>query len=349
MQAPVTIVIPTHRRPRFLARALEHYAPAGFPVLVADSSDQPQAGAGSLPGVVYHHMPGVPFLEKVRSIMPLVGTPCMAFCADDDFTLPRAARACAEFLLANPDHSSAQGHYVMAMPTHAGVELSPGYPANFQVRVDAEDPATRLRQLFSPYVQNFYAVHRTETWRAFYALPTERIPHYCVLELLGAMLGAILGKHKVLPLFYSVRDRSLDDDRGNPLRRENIDVVMSQPGHTAEYETFLSSLAGHLSAAAGLGQDRARRAVQEAVELFVSGTLRATRPRPFLKKLPKYAGRALDALSLGRRQAARAAEQARQQRDEFQRFFAMFDPASEGELRDILRRLDPTAGNQEPQ
>lgn len=349
MSLPVTIVIPSHRRPRYLARALEYYSQAGFPVLVADSSDAPLQGAGDLPGVAYFHKPGVPFLEKVRAIMPLVQTPCMAFCADDDFTVPRAALACAEFLLANPDYSSAQGHYVTATPSPAGMEFSPGYPDNHRVRVESDEPATRLREVFSPYVQNFYAVHRTETWRSFYALPTERIPHYCVLELLGAMLAAILGKHKVLPLFYSVRDHSLDDDRGNPMRRENIDVVMTRPEYADEYETFLASLAAHLGRRSGLDQEQSRAAVQGAVDLFVSGTLRSHRPRPFYKKLPKYAGRALDVLSLGRRQAARVAESARIRGEAFQTFFNMFDSASKEELRDIRTRLDIFGGYQEHQ
>ena len=342
MQPQVTIVIPTHQRPKYLARVLSYYAQTDFPVLVADSSPEACAGARSLAGpgnVDYHHMPGVAFLEKVRSIMPLVATPCMAFCADDDFTVPRAAKACAEFLAANPDYASCQGHYVMALPTAAGVELTAGYPANFQVRVDADDPAQRLRQLFSPYVQNFYAVHRTSTWRAFYALPTEKIPHYCVLELLGAMLAAILGKHRVLPLFYSVRDRFLDDDRKNPLRRENIDIVQADPAHALEYETFLASLAGHLSARTGCTGQTARREVASALDLFIQGTLRAHPRKPFHKKLPKYAARLLDVLSGGRRKAAAQSEAARQRAEDFQRFFSGFDAAAGAELASIVQRI----------
>lgn len=339
MPPHVSIVIPTHQRPRYLSRVLHYYSGTDLPVLVADSTPAPSSAAKGLRNVVYHHLPGVPFLEKVRSIMPLVDTPCMAFCADDDFIVPRAALQCAEFLAANPDHSSAQGHYVMAMPTESDLELCTGYPANFQVRVDSDLASERLMQVFSPYVQNFYAVHRTDTWRAFYALDTEKIPHYCVLELLGAMLAAIKGKHRVLPLFYSVRDRFLDEDRKNPLRRENIDTVSRSPEHAEEYETFLSSLAGHLSLGQGLSEPQARAAVQASVQAFISGTLRATPRRPFYKKLPKYAGRVLDALSGGRRQAARKREEDRLRRQDFERFFAGFDTLAHAELDDIVRTI----------
>lgn len=347
MQPQVTIVIPTHQRPQYLARALKYYAQTDFPVLVADSSNVASSAAAGQPNIVYHHMPGVPFLEKVRTIMPLVATPCMAFCADDDFTVPRAAKACAEFLLANPDYASAQGHYVMALPHATGVELEAGYPANFQVRVDSADPAKRLLQIFSPYVQNFYAVHRTSTWQAFYALRTEKIPHYCVLELLGAMLAAILGKHKVLPLFYSVRDRFLDDDRKNPLRRENIDTVSTDPAYAEEYETFLSSLAGHLNAQAGLSVKEARSAVQAALDLFVQGTLRARPRRTFCQKLPKYAGNLLDALTGGRRKAAAQREQARQREQDFSRLFSGFDAAARAELELIVQCIATSGGHRE--
>ena len=346
MQPQVTIVIPTHERPQYLSRALDYYARTDFPVLVADSSRVAHSAAIP-PNTFYRHMPGVPFLEKVGGFMPLVETPCMAFCADDDFTVPRAAKACAEFLMANPDYASAQGHYVMALPSATGVELEAGYPANFQVRVDSDDPAARLLQLFSPYVQNFYAVHRTATWRAFYALNTGKIPHYCVLELLAAMLAAILGKHKVLPLFYSVRDRFLDEDSKNPLRRENIDTVSVDPAHSEEYETFLASLAGHLSATAGLSPLDARRDVQAAVDLFVRGTLRAQPRRTFCQKLPKYAGRLLDTLSGGQRKAARQLDEARLRRENFQRFFSGFDAAAEAELTSIVQRIAASGGHRE--
>jgi len=339
MQPQVTIVIPTHERPQYLARTLKYYAQTDFPVLVVDSSRVASPDAAVLQNGAYRHMPGVPLLEKMRSIMPLVATPFMVFCADDDFTVPRAAQACADFLMANPDHSSAQGHYVMAMPGARGVELTAGYPGNFQVRVDSGDPSVRLRQLFSPYVQNFYAVHRTSTWQAFYALPTEKFSHYCILELLGAMLAAILGKHKVLPLLYSVRDRFLDDDRKNPLRRKNIDVISRDPAHAAEYEDFLASLAGHLCARTGLSPQEARRDIQAAVDLFIEGTLGTSTRKPFHKKIPKYAARFLDALSGGRRKAAMQREQAQLRQQEFERFFSSFDVAAEAELGSIVRSI----------
>lgn len=346
MQPQVTIVIPTHERPQYISRALDYCSRMAFPVLVADSSRA--AHAGAIPqNAVYLHMPGVPFLEKVRSIMPLVETPCMAFCADDDFLVPRAAQSCAAFLMANPDYASAQGHYVMALPSAQGVELEAGYPDNFRVRVDSDNPAERLLQLFSPYVQNFYAVHRTSTWQAFYALQTEKIPHYCVLELLAAMLAAILGKHTVLPVFYSVRDRFLDDDRKNPLRRENIDTVAADPAHAEEYATFLASLAGRLSAQARLSSQEARAAVQAAVDLFIAGTLRAQPRRTFCQKLPKYAGRALDVLTGGRRKAAAKREEIRQRAQDFTRFFSGFDAAAGAELEDIIQSIKASGGHRE--
>lgn len=339
MRPHLSIVIPTHQRPQYLARVLKYYAQTDLPVYVADSSLHVSSAAAGMPNVAYHHLPGVPFLEKVRSIMPLITTPFMAFCADDDFIVPRAGKQCTEFLVANPDYSSAQGHYVMAMPTGSAVELSTGYPGNFQVRVDSDDARERLLQIFSPYVQNFYAVHRTDTWRAFYALETEKIPHYCVLELLGAMLAAVMGKHKVLPLFYSVRDRYLDEDRKNPLRRENIDIVSSRAEYAGEYEVFMSSLAGGLRQRQGLSEEDARAAVQASVDLFVSGTLRATPRRPFLKKLPKYVDRVLGAFSSQRCKATKRHEADTQRRQEFERFFDAFDTEAHAELEQIVQAI----------
>lgn len=336
--APLTLIIPTHERQQYLSRVLNFYSdtmPFEITGLVVDSSAKTYAGKIP-PGFAYHHAPGVPLMEKIRRIIPLVSSPYIVFCADDDFILPRAALSCVAFLDENPDFASAQGHYVMAKLNAGSVDLDAGYTANFQVRVDSDDPAERLLQLFSPYVQNFYAVHRRSTWEAFFTLSTERIPHYCVLELLHAMLAAIHGKHAVLPLFYSVRDRSLEEDRKNPLRRVGIRDITTISTYAEEYGAFLSGLAGQLQRAAGLDDASARRAVQNAVDLYIKSYTSPPRTKTLRRRIEKILGKIVDLF--GRGAARKRAEEALRHND-LRRLLENFDASSKTELADITRRI----------
>lgn len=335
---PLTLIIPTHERQQYLFRVLNYYAermPGNITGLVVDSSADRYSGIVP-PGFAYHHAPGVPLMEKIRRIIPLVLSPYVVFCADDDFILPRAALSCVAFLNANRDFASAQGHYIMAKLNAGSVDLDAGYAAISQVHIQSNDPAERLLQLFSPYVQNFYAVHRRSTWEAFFTLPTQRVPHYCVLELLHAMLAAIHGKHAVLPLFYSVRDRSLEEDRKNPLRRVNIRSISTMPTYSDEYEAFLSGLAGQLQQTAGLDDASARHAVQNAVDLYIKNYTSPPKAKTLRRRVEKIAGKVVDLFGRGARRK-RVEEESR--RNELRRLLEGFDVLSKTELTDITRRI----------
>lgn len=111
----VTVIIPAHNRPERLKRLLDYYAGTGIRIIVPDSSDNRYTGSIDSSTTVYIHRPRLHFLHKIKEILPIISTPYVLYCADDDFAVPEAIEEIAGFLDANPDYSVAQGHYLILL------------------------------------------------------------------------------------------------------------------------------------------------------------------------------------------------------------------------------------------
>lgn len=332
MSADTTIFIPTHCRPGYLRRALAYYAGAGAEIVVADSS--PQAFPQPPAGVRYLHFPGLDYMSKLSRALEHIRTPYVVFCADDDFTVPRAIRACRDFLEANPGHVTAQGDYYAAEPQAGQVHMRRIYAQADQVRVDADSPEERLLQINDPYIPTFYAVQRVQVLRDYVAVAGDGLSNYNMLELCSAMVGAIHGKHGQLPLFYGVREAVPSHAPKDPRRRHGVEVVSRQPEYAAEFALFVERTAGLLRREHGLDPDRAQAAVRASVEAFVVRYCVHTPRRGFLRKLPKYVRRILNP---GGEAAARL-ERADQERRELESRFSVYDTQAGGE-RELVARL----------
>ncbi|MCD8292612.1 MAG: TIGR00180 family glycosyltransferase [Prevotellaceae bacterium] len=116
----VTVIIPAHNRPERLRRLLDYYSGTALQLLVPDSSDYPFPDADAYPTVTYLHRPRLHFLLKIREVLPLIKTPYVLYCADDDFTVQPAIGQVIDFLDAHPDYSVAQGHYLTFTPGKGG-------------------------------------------------------------------------------------------------------------------------------------------------------------------------------------------------------------------------------------
>jgi glycosyltransferase domain-containing protein len=340
MCAHVTIVIPSHCRPVLLARALAHYAPAGLPVIVADSSPEPQAGLPQ--GVDYLHLPGVGVEAKLELAAARVATPLAVLCADDDFTCLRSIRRCAEFLLAHPDHSAAHGHYLRVVRGRGGAVVEPCYVDTHRARIDADDPATRLVQLNRPYVPIFYAVARTEALRLAFGPGHGREVFYAASELAIGYAAAMLGKVAVLPTLHTVRDIVPSQDLAGA-RHDNLAVVSAAPEYREVFGLFIRRLTGELVRVSGLDAGAARAALMASVAGFVEGYCRRGPRRPFWRKLPKYGRRLARAVVPGL--AAREDAEAEQERKRaVAEYLAPAGEAAHEDLDDILAKLARTPG-----
>ena len=106
----VTVIIPAHNRPERLRRLLDYYSRTDIKILVPDSSDHPFADAEKYPDITYLHRPKLHFLLKLKEVLPMISTPYVLYCADDDFAVPSGIAQMTTFLDEHPDYSTAQGH-----------------------------------------------------------------------------------------------------------------------------------------------------------------------------------------------------------------------------------------------
>ena len=338
--ARVTILIPSHRRPELLARALAHYTPSGLPIIVADSSPEPFTRAEEFSQVRYLHLPGVPFEAKLQRLSGLVDTPYCVLCADDDFTSTTSILRCADFLDRHPDHCGAHGHYLRVVRGKTGALVEPCYRATHQAGIVSDDPVARLLELNKPYVPLFYAVLRVAVPRLAFGTGHETERFYAASELALGVAAAILGKVAVLPTLHTVRDIVPSQDLAGA-KNDSLAVVSTAPQYREVYERFVTRLSAALADAAKLAPQTARQAVLASLNAFIAGYCQHRPRRPFVRKLPKYLRRALHALVPPL--AARARREAdSQRRAELQAYLAPAGADAWAELDGILARLMAT-------
>jgi glycosyltransferase domain-containing protein len=338
----VSILIPSHLRPALLGRALEHYAPSGLPVIVADSSPAPFAGAGEFEHLQYLHLPGVPLEAKLQLLADRVATPYAVLCADDDFTSTASILRCAEFLDRNPDHSGAHGHYLRVLRGKAGTLVEPCYRDTHRAGIGSSDPATRLLELNRPYVPLFYAVLRAQVLREAFGPGHELERFYAASELALGIAAAALGKVAVLPTLHTVRDivPSMDLSGG---KSDSLLVVSTAPEYREAYEHMVVRLSGVLERVSGLAPQAARQAVLASLDGFIDGYCQPGKRRTFAQKLPKYCRRAAHALLPPLAARAQREAEARLQA-ELRAYLAPAGAEADAELARILARFRATPG-----
>lgn len=246
----VTVIIPAHNRPERLRRLLGYYAGTGIHILVPDSSDKPYTGPIDPHTTVYLHRPRMHFLLKLREVLPLIDTPYVLYCADDDFAVPEGIACAAAFLDAHPDYATAQGHYLTFTPTARRIKFLPRYIRYFDSRVTADNPTGRLAQKSGQYASLLYAVARTDAFREIYSycFGNDGAPVFRNLFLAEeyfnhAML--IEGKYATLPCFFSARERIAGS-------ATSTTTPVADVRHTPEYEAYTAALAALLADKSGL-------------------------------------------------------------------------------------------------
>ena len=199
----ITIIIPTYNRTKFLLRSIKYWQYSDFNVIVADGSREPTKC--SLPARwIYLHDSQASILERWRNAIKLVKTPYVAICADDDFHGFIAVKKCVQFLEKNIEYTSAQGRYLFCKAQNIN-RISVGYEKCWKYEVSEVSADKRMLQSVTPYMHHIYAVHRTGN--LLEAISGYRIELSNAFEVHLTIVGAIQGKHKTLPFFYSLRDQ----------------------------------------------------------------------------------------------------------------------------------------------
>lgn len=261
----VTLIIPTHKRHGYLARALDYYSRSGMRILVGDSTPTPFPGP--LPASVdYRHYPDVVFGEKLRRMAEDVHTPYTLISADDDFIIPQAVSRCVSFLRSNPSYATAHGHFLAfyELPERtAGVRL---YPDLEDWHLEQDSPVERMRALMSCYMHQFYAVHHTDTLKKTFGILGEYTGSNCVLEIMVGLVSCIQGRHRTLPLLYGARQQGNADGLYYRLFN-NLDW---NGADRTEYPRVMGGLAALLADSAEMTLEQAHEAIAGATALYGS-------------------------------------------------------------------------------
>lgn len=259
MLKDVTVIIPAHNRPERLKRLLDYYRHTDINILVSDSSNEAFAHAEAYPGVVYRHYPGMHFLLKIQAILPLIATPYVLYCADDDFAVPEGIERMADFLDKHPDYSTAQGHYLTFTAGKREVSFYPRYIRNFDKRITGDTPAERLLQEKDMYASLLYGVVRTEVFRKMYTACFDKNGALLFRNLFLAEeyfnhAVLIFGKYATLPYFYSARERIAGSATDTTVP---VKTIKTSPKYQSEYHGFLTALATLLCEAGGCSAEEA--------------------------------------------------------------------------------------------
>ncbi len=260
-----TIVVPTYNRYRFLLRLLKYYGLYDFPfkIVVLDSSsdllDLPELKKlFKHKNVIYRKFsPDVYVVDKMAIGIKDITTPYAAFCADDDFIIPRAIEKSTLFLEQNPEYSCAQGIIIHhKLKTKLNVQKFIWTPTYyFTGSNEHPHPHKRLISYLAgegkSYGQHFYAVHRSKLLKKMVSETKRYASGYLLGELFMGGMSLIYGKLKWLPVFYSSRE--INDFQ--PFNQKYRQVVVFSPENCAR---AVNGWTKHLTHAEGLTDESAR-------------------------------------------------------------------------------------------
>ncbi len=283
-----TVIIPAHNRPERLQRLLDYYRGTGIKIIIPDSSTDIFKGTYDDSQVTYIHLPGMHFLLKIREILPLIATPYVLYCADDDFAVPEGISECAAFLDRNPSYSIAQGHYLTFVPDRGRVRFYPRYIRNFDNRITGQNAATRLPRQKGMYASMLYGLTRTSIFKEIYGYCFDidgslRFRNLFLAEEFFNHSMLIHGEYATLPCFFSARERIPGSATTTTVP---LDIVKNDPAYRQEFDGFIHALGLMLSHREGLTVDDAEQIIRQ-----VSLSPADTAPITFKRRVNAFLGR----------------------------------------------------------
>jgi len=272
MRDKITILVNVHNRHKHLARQLEYIHAHYDRILVLDSSDVEYEAKDQYPNVEYHYYPKWEYVDKLADIVKKVETPYVHLCADDDFYVPESVGSCVDFLEENSDYASVHGHYLSFHWDGKHFDTYPLYTHYIGKDIQSDDIAARLKDIFNPYIQLLYSVHRTENLRDCFCLASERkVTNHRLVELLVTAIAAINGKHKVLPRLYGVRE-TLFNSAGTFV--PTINDVLKTDSQKEEYDQFVTLITENIRQKSGILSKAAIKAFGEAFHPYINNRKR---------------------------------------------------------------------------
>lgn len=267
----LTIVVPSHNRPAFLRRTLDHYGNGPYRCIIVDSSPGPLSFDNAAhPRIEYLHRPDVPFATKLHQCLEAVDTPYVVLSADDDMIRLDALAECVAFLDAHPGYSSVHGHFLFFLRSRGRVWGRCAYRARHDWQVEQDEPQDRQLHMMANYMHQMYSVQRTPVLRRAYGLMDGRLSNGELMEFVVGLMATASGRHRTLPIFYQARQDILDSwSRSLGASYPNLRQMHEHGAAPEQHGHFLDICADILEETAGLGRDQARRHALRCIEAYL--------------------------------------------------------------------------------
>ncbi len=263
---PVTIVVPTYNERRFNVKRSSLYLTQYFnKIIIVDSSKSKYPYNLEDNRIRYIHCPELGYYEKLILAVEYVDTEYMAFCADDDFIIPKGVFSATKFLIDNPDYSMAIGRQVCFFKKS---EKSPKYEWRLTdwegTSIDEDTASKRLIGLLSSFkASTFYAVHRKELMRELLQGALENTSDYLMGEYIVASLAVIRGKFKITDDLYMARNAHPSN---NP---HNLYNFIMNGTFDEKYKIFKDYLSAEIKKVEEISTQEAEDVIDKAIQGYL--------------------------------------------------------------------------------
>lgn len=276
-----TIIIPEHNRPDHLKRLLDYFLSFDLKIIVVDSSNIKFKYLDEYKYKInYEFFPKLDLASKLYKIKDLIDTPYVVMCANDDFLVPNSIDTIINFLEDNSSYNSGQGIYLDFTYNKYEIVYSTRYKNTIDIDLKSQNSSQRVLDLQSNYFQYYYAVFRTNVFiRSISSVivnDSSLIRNLCLLESYISIYAAIDGKHRIFPIFYSVRE-NIENSAGS--FTDNLFDITRKNKYRDEYSSYLKLLSEYLSLKESISYKKAYNIINESVNIYLK------------KSFPNYLGR----------------------------------------------------------
>ena len=202
----LTICIFSYERKRDLERLVKYWSSTDVKVIILDASNQPTKIVNSK-NIKYFYTPNTPIHKRLLKFSEIVETKYILLSPDDDFFALEGISKTLKFLDNNSEFSSAQGLRIRFFD-FPDFHWIPDYVKQMRLKFVEEDKIERLYKMSSS-MHYLYSIIRstdfTKIVNCFNNVNTEKRDAQMFVELIFNYTLPVLGKHIILPVFYSAR------------------------------------------------------------------------------------------------------------------------------------------------
>ena len=202
----LTICIFTLNRHQELTRLTKFLSGIKVKILILDASNESKF-LFRTNNLMYFHVPNMPLQERLRKFAELANTKYLLLSPDDDYWAPNGMCEVVKFLEKNLDYASAQGLRTRFFD-FPFFHWLPDYVNQMTLDYSEEDKYERLRDMATGMHYIYSVIRRDEFIKitnCFQDVNSVNRNSAMMNELIFNYTLPLLGKHKVLPVFYSAR------------------------------------------------------------------------------------------------------------------------------------------------